>query len=127
MNPEAPDGFVDIDFTYAYDVVLTGSQYLPNQAVSTTNDCDFIWRAVIMATYTGNFNVLFKDSQRFQLSSGLVAAANLVGDASSPYPIFPEIIIPAGGEIGIDIQDTSTNPNTIEILFRGVKRYNLKQ
>ena len=36
---------------------------------------------------------------------------------------FPASLIPAGGRIGIDIQDTSGAQNTIELLFRGVKRY----
>lgn len=121
----SPLGYVDVDFTYTYDVVLTALQVLNDQSVQTTNDADFAWRAIVIAFATGSFNVRFSDSQGFYLSNGLIASANLIGDAASPYPIFPEILIPAGGRIGVDIVDTSNAGNTIEILFRGVKRYRI--
>jgi hypothetical protein len=121
----SPKGYVDVDFTYPYDVVLTALQFLRDQSISTTNDADFAWRAIVIALATGAFNVRFSDSQGFYLSNGMIASANLIGDAASPYPVFPEILIPAGGRIGIDIQDTSNAQNTIEILCRGVKRYRL--
>jgi hypothetical protein len=121
----SPKGYVDVDFTYPYDVVLTALQFLRDQSISTTNDADFAWRAIVIALATGAFNVRFSDSQGFYLSNGMIAFANLIGDAASPYPVFPEILIPAGGRIGIDIQDTSNAQNTIEILCRGVKRYRL--
>jgi hypothetical protein len=123
FNDASPADFEDIDFTYPYDVTLTGSQLLDNQAISTTNDADFAWRGIVIASYTGAFNVRFYDSQGYALSNGFIASANIIADAASPFPVFPEILIPAGGKIGIDIQDTSGAGNTIEILCRGVKRY----
>jgi hypothetical protein len=125
LNPSAPLNYVDVDFTYPYDVVLTADQFLRDQTISTTNDADFAWRAIVIATMTGPFNVRFADSQGYYLSNGMIASANLIGDASSPFPVFPEILIPAGGRIGIDIQDTSDDTNTIELLCRGVKRYRI--
>lgn len=125
FNDAAPLGFVDVDFTYPYDVVLSASQFLRDQSISTTNDADFSWRAIVIAFSTGTFNVRFADSQGYYLSNGMIVSANILGDAASPYPIFPEILIPAGGRIGIDIQDTSGNPNTIELLCRGVKRFRI--
>lgn len=121
----SPKGYVDVDFVYPYDVVLTALQFLRDQSISTTNDADFAWRALVIALATGTFNIRFADSQGFYLSNGMIASANLIGDAASPYPVFPEILIPAGGRIGIDIQDTSNAQNTIEILCRGVKRYRI--
>jgi hypothetical protein len=123
LNDASPQGYVDVDFTYVYDVTLTALQALHDQSVSTTNDADFAWRALVIAVNTGSFLVRFADSQGYYLSNGLIASANLIGDASSPYVVFPEILIPAGGRIGIDITDTSNAGNTVEILFRGVKRY----
>jgi hypothetical protein len=125
LNDDSPAGYTDVDFTYPYDVILTADQFLRDQAVSTTNDADFAIRGVVIATATGAFNVRFSDSQGFYLSNGMIASANLQGDASSPFVFFPELLIPAGGKIGIDIQDTSDAQNTIEILFRGVKRYRI--
>lgn len=125
LNPAAPTGYVDVDFIYPYDVTLTASQFLRDQSISTTNDADFAWRAIVIAFATGAFNIRFADSQGFYLSNGMIASANLIGDAASPYPVFPEILIPAGGRIGIDIQDTSVAGNTIQLLCRGVKRYRI--
>lgn len=125
LNDSSPEGYVDVDFSYVYDVILTANQTLRDQALSTMNDADFAARAVVITFSTGTFNVRISDSQGYYLSNGFVASANIVGDAASPYPIWPEIIIPAGGRIGIDIQDTSGNPNTIQLVFRGVKRYRI--
>jgi hypothetical protein len=119
----SPLGYVDLDFTYPFDVTLTANQFLRDQSIATTSDADFAWRAIVAAFSTGTFNLRFYDSQGTYLSNGMVASANYLGDASSPYPIFPEILIPASGKIGIDIQDTSGNTNVIELLCRGVKRY----
>lgn len=125
LNPDSPANFVDVDFSYPYDVTLTSLEVLPGQQISTTNDADFAWRAVVVALMTGPFSVKFYDSQNYSLSNDYIASANLLGDASSPFPIFPEILIPAGGRIGIDIQDTSGAGNTIELLCRGVKRFRI--
>ena len=123
LNNASPLNYVDVDFTYPYDVTLTANQFLRDQTISTTHDADFAWRALVIAFSTGAFNVRFADSQGYYLSNGTIVSANLQGDAASPYPVFPEILIPAGGRIGIDIQDTSGNTNVIELLCRGVKRY----
>ena len=126
LNPASPADYVDVDFTYPYDVVLTALQELLNQAVSTTNDADFAIRGIVIAFSTGSFNIRVSDSQGYYLSNGYIASANLQADAASPNVVFPEILIPAGGRIGIDIQDTSGGQsNVIQILFRGVKRYRL--
>lgn len=125
FNDSAPLGFVDVDFVYPYDVTLTANQFLRDQSISTTNDADFSWRAAVIAFSTGAFNIRFADSQGYYLSNGMIVSANLLGDAASPYPIFPEILIPAGGRIGIDIQDTSGSTNVIQLLMRGVKRYRI--
>lgn len=125
FNDASPLGFVDVDFTYVYDVVLNASQFLRDQSVSCTNDADFCIRAMVLAFSTGTYNLRIADSQGYYISNGMIVSANIQGDAASPYPIFPEIMIPAGGRIAIDIQDTSAAPNTVQILFRGVKRYRI--
>ena len=61
FNDSAPLGFVDVDFTYAYDVTLTANQFLRDQSISTTNDADFSWRALVIAYSTGAFNVRFAE------------------------------------------------------------------
>src|SRR5262245_49210967 len=111
FNDQSPHGYVDVDFTYVYEVTLDADEFLRDQSLVTTNDADFAWRALVTALSTGAFNIRFSDSQGYYLSNGMIASANILGDAASPYPIFPEILIPAGGRIGIDIQDTSGDEN----------------
>jgi hypothetical protein len=115
FNDASPQGFVDVDFTYPYDVSLTGLQVLTGQQVSTTNDADFVIRAMVVSLMTGTFKIKIYDSQNYSLSNDYIQSGNLLGDASSPFPIFPEILIPAGGRIGIDIADTSGSTNAVEI------------
>ena len=88
------------------------------------NDSDFCWRATVVSS-TGLFAVQFADSDWFFLSSAPVVSSNIQGDPSSPSPVFPEIIIPAGGRIGINLTDLSNAPNTVRLLFRGAKRFQI--
>ena len=128
INAEAqfPEGYVDVDFTYVYDVVLLASQSLRDQAVPIHVDSDFALRAVMLAQNTGPFSIRFSDSQGYYLSSGFLLSGNfLSGAVPFPVPIFPELLLPAGSRLGIEINDLSAAQNTIQILFRGAKRYHL--
>lgn len=118
--------YVDLDYTYVYDVVLTANQVLPDQQVPLQTDAEFEWRVVIKASATGAFSFRFSDSQGFQLSSGYLNSSVLdSGGAANPFPIFPSLLFPKGGRIGVDIADLSGAGNTIQLLFRGVKRYEI--
>lgn len=118
-----PSGYRDNSFDYVFDVTLTALQTLQTQQ-SIHNDSDFCWRALVINRATSPlFTVQFSDSDWYFLSSAPIFSANIQGDPASPYPVWPEIIIPAGGRIGINIADLSNAENTIQILFRGVKRY----
>jgi hypothetical protein len=121
---DVPIGYKDQSFDYVYDVSLTALLVLQDQ-LSVENDADFAWRATVLNDFDGAFAVRFSDSDDYWLSSARIINTNIQGDPASPYPEFPEIIIPAGGKIGIDIADLSDDDNVIQILFRGVKRYAL--
>ena len=122
----APAGYVDVDFSYVYDVVLTASQQLRDQTVPIMSDADFEWRALVLATATGVFSIRFSDSQGYYLANGFLLSNNfLVATQPIPWPVSPGVLFPMGGRIGIDINDLSAAPNTIELVFRGVKRYRL--
>ena len=115
---------VDIPYDYIYDVVLTGNQALRDQIVAIQNDADFVLRSIKLASYTGAFQIRLSDSQGTYLSNGyLNYGVFLSGGVAVEFPMFPELTFPAGGRIGIDITDTSGATNTIEIAFRGAKRY----
>jgi hypothetical protein len=124
VQGQLPGGFIDVSFTYTYDVVLSALQNLPNQAVAISNDADFAARAITLASSTGSFQFRLSDSQGYYLSNGyLQSAILLVAGAALPFTMFPEVIFPSGGKIGIDLIDTSNATNTIQLLFHGVKRY----
>ncbi|MFN7996960.1 MAG: hypothetical protein U0Q18_25320 [Bryobacteraceae bacterium] len=132
INDQSPRGYADIDFTYVYDVVLNPSavaagQYILQDQKGLDNDADFVWRGTVLNTYTGSFAVRFSDSNWYWLANSRILNTNLLGNASAPSVVWPEIILPAGGRIGIDIQDLSGAANTIEIAFRGVKRFRVGQ
>lgn len=123
-----PEGYVDVDFTYTYDVTLTALQVLRDQAVPIHVDSDFALRAIIVAQNTGAFSIRFSDTQGYYLSSGFLLSGNfLSGSVPYPFPIFPELLLPAGSRLGIEINELANGQNVIQILFRGAKRYHLPQ
>lgn len=106
------------------DVVLTANQNLVT-SLDADPDAYFLWRALVISQATGIFSVRFSDSRNYFLSSARIASANLSSDPSSPYPIFPELPVPPNGKIIVDLLDTSGAGNTIQLVFRGAKRYSL--
>lgn len=118
----SPFGFVDVPFNYTYNQTLTAGQLLNNEVVSIFTEADFAWRGMIF-TSTGTFSVQFQDGQGYFLSAGMVFSTNFPNTAGDPFPIFPEVLYPAGGRITLNILDTSADTNIIQILFVGVNRY----
>jgi hypothetical protein len=117
-----PDQSYDIPF----NVTLTALQNL-NTAQLIDHDANFVWRGVIANSQTGIYQVRFDINGWYLLSQTQIINANLQSDPSAPYPIFPELVVPAGGRIGIYISDLSNSGNTIQIVFRGVKRFTPNQ
>lgn len=120
-----PEGYTDVDFKVPYDIVLQANENLQNQARDVPTDADFVWRATVANVFTGFYSVRFADSQGYFFANGLMHVINLSASAIAPGVNGKEVIIPAGGQIGIDIKDLSGAPNTIQILFLGVKRYRI--
>jgi hypothetical protein len=118
--PERATGPCPRSFSYVFDQVLTA-----NQAINTfkvmDNEADFIWWGTWVSRSTGAFTVRFADANLRYQSDAQLVSAGLSFDPAAPYPTFPQIIIPAGGRIGIDITDISGAPNTIQIVFMGAK------
>ena len=126
LVPEFPQGYIDVDFAYVYDVNLLASQVLRDQSVPIHTDSDFVLRAIVLSQATGAFSIRFNDSQGYYLSSGFLLSANfLSGTVPYPWPVFPEMLFPAGARIGIEIAELTGNPNVVQMLFRGAKRYRL--
>lgn len=135
MNPYVPpylnglgDGansqYVDNDFSPVFNIVLAGNQEILNAQQPLDNDADFIWRGITISS-TGTFGVRFNDGQGYFLSDtyiGSFAFLAITGQAS-PYVIFPSMYFVSGSRIGIDVIDQSGSTNTMQMVFRGCKRY----
>lgn len=116
-----PDG--SVDFTYPYDVQLTGSTPL-SDVIKTNTDADFQLCGIIINAYTDiRFSFRLNVNGVYYLSSSQILAANLAGDPSAPAPTMGKFVIPRGADINIDLTELSGATNTIEILFRGLKLY----
>lgn len=103
------------------DIVLTAGQSL-TASMDADQSAEFAWRGLVVSQATGAFAVKFTDSRQYSLSPTRIASGNLSSDASNPYPIFPEVVVPPLGKVTIDILDTSGAGNTIQLVFRGVRR-----
>jgi hypothetical protein len=120
----APEGFVDVPFNYVYNNTLTASQVLNNEVVSIFTEADFAWRGLIFSA-DGTFSVSFQDGQGYLLSAGQMFSTNMPNTPGDPWPVFPEVLYPAGGRIYLNITDLSADDNVIQLLFVGVNRYRL--
>jgi hypothetical protein len=124
IDNSSPEGFVDVPFNYVYNNTLTALQVLNNEVVSIFTEADFAWRGLIFSA-TGLFSVQFQDGQGYFLSAGQMFSTNMANTPGDPWPVFPEVLYPAGGRIFLNITDLSNAPNTIQLLFVGVNRYRI--
>lgn len=111
---------------YTYDIGLTANQYLQGQVVAIYTEADFLWRGLVFQS-TGLFAIQFQDGQGYFISNALVYSTNMPNSPGEPFPRFPQIEYPAGGQILFNIQDLSGAPNTGQILFVGANRYRIPQ
>lgn len=124
IDNSSPEGFVDVPFNYTYTNTLTALQVLNNEVVSIFTEADFAWRGLIFSA-TGLFSVQFQDGQGYFLSAGQMFSTNMANTPGDPWPVFPEVLYPAGGRIFLNITDLSNADNVIQLLFVGVNRYRL--
>ena len=111
-----------VNYDLLYDVVLGGSASRTDRVIVDT-DADYLWWGVVANSQTGAFAVRWEDAERYRLSNDVIGNVNMPGTASRLWPVWPSIILPAGGEIRFDITERSGAGNTIQMVFRGAKRY----
>lgn len=115
----------DISFDYPFDIVMVSGANLTNEGIRTETDSDFLLLGLSVNTFTSIlFSLHFKDANGNYFSSRPVMAANYAGQGAAPY-IFPGLprIFPPGSSLGIAIKNLSGAQNTIQLLFRGEKRF----
>lgn len=126
LGNTAPQGtpYPDQSYDIPVDIVMTGNQVnlVTNQTIE--RDADYVWRGVVINSYTDvRFKVQFNINGWYNLSPTQINAGNYQSDPGAPYPIWPELTVPAGGRIQITTTDFSGSTNTIQIVLRGVKRF----
>lgn len=115
----------DSSFDYPFDIVMQSGDNLTNEGIRTETDSDFLLRGLAINAFTSDlFSLLFKDSNGNYFSSRPVLAQNYMGQGSAPY-LFTGLprIFPPGSSLGIQIKNLSGAQNTIQLLFRGEKRF----
>lgn len=113
---------------YVMDVSLTSGQEKTRQITQIDNDSDFIWLATVGSS-TGVYKLKLQISGRSgrYMSSSYVNNVNYVGSANFPVPLLHEVYFSAGSSISGDFLDTSGGANTIQLLFKGIKRFKTGQ
>ena len=109
---------------YVLDKVLTANQEALGQATQIDADSDFVLMA-ICGFSTSTYNLRIQGPNRRYLQSAYVRNTNLVGSANFPVAFLAELYYPAGSTISVDLKDTSGSGNTIQLMFRGFRRYRL--
>lgn len=128
VNSNAPsDDFIDVDTVYTYNSPLNFTGELVGQQLTLSGDSDFALRAIEIALGTPGSQTLvrFYNSQGYYLSDNYIDSSLYNSDLSQPFVVFPEMLFPASSRIMIDLNnvDTGGGTQTLQILFRGVKRY----
>ena len=107
----------------AFDKVLALSAEYLNQAVSLDGDADFMLEQLAAIYTSSSFQVRFKAPNGRPLSNAYINALNLIGTGQFPVYLPAPVWYPAGGQIGLDIKETSGSQNTIQIALIGIKRF----
>lgn len=119
--------YVDQAYSYVKSITIPASDQLLNQVVSLDRDADFLLSGVMITSATSPLaQIQFADSQGQLMSNDYIGlGAFLQGGLPVPYAIVPWRIFPAGGRILINAQDLSGVDNTVQLVFKGIKRFRL--
>ncbi len=120
--PAPEQQFHEEPFEYVFNRVLQANEELVDLAQFIDADADFVLMA-LKGSQTGAYEIRFQLPNGRYRSSARIRNANAVGTAQFPVPVFPAIVLPAGGKVGIDIKDLSNAQNTVQLVFVGVKRF----
>src|SRR2546430_2572491 len=117
------------EYKYLTTPALTALQLLSNQRIVISGEADFRIK-MLMSKQTGAWRVRLYDSSGHYYSSSGEGGTNdrvpnncLFGDGQLPFLVVPYIVIPAGGYVAFDLEDTSNAGNTLELVFAGAKVY----
>lgn len=106
------------------DITLTSNQEKLRQTAQVDSDSDFLLYA-LLGTSTGAYDLRLQLPNGRYLNNSYVKSSNYVGSAQFPVPLLVPVYFPGGSSIIVDVKDTSGAGNTVQLVFKGVRRYRL--
>jgi len=113
----------DQAFIYAGTFTVNAGLSSFNQLISIDTDADYIVNGVVVNT-TG-MDLQFLDSENYSLSSDFIPSAAFSTNFGAPFPIFPSLLLPAGGKFGVNLRNPTVGNITITVSLIGFKRFRL--
>lgn len=128
MSPSASSAaanqptYVEEPAFYYFTQTLTANQALQAIGVNIDRDSDFELTG-INGSSTGAYTLNFRLPSGRLISNAQILNTDLLGTANQPTAIGPPPIYRAGS-VGpqLDLTDTSSNSNTVRIVFSGIRR-----
>jgi hypothetical protein len=123
MTPAAaPQYAAEEPCFYVFQRTFAANEVQTRLPVNIANDSDFLLTG-IHGTSTGDFTINFRLPGGGVFANAQVHKANLIGSANQPTAIGPPAAYRAGSSGPLlDITDVSAAPNTLELVFSGIKR-----
>jgi len=114
-------------FFYYYTVTLAANEQRTD-AQLLDRDADFVWRGVnCLVGYATYIGVRFKDANGFFFSQDFITTSLMwQAGTNGPFttlPVWPEVELPAGGAIYMDLKNESGAPVNVGLLFTGAKKF----
>lgn len=121
-SPANQPEYVEEPAIYSFVQALTSGQHIDNVAVNIDRDTDWLWTG-LNGSSTGNYTVNFKLPSGRQLANAEIFSQDIIGTANQPTVIGPPPVYRAGS-VGpqVTLTDLSAAPNTVTIIFTGIRR-----
>lgn len=119
--PAAPQ-YYEEPACFVLDVTLTANQEKLEQGVFLDGDGDFALQAIASSS-TGAYDFRMRMPNGRYWPQSYAKHSNVLGSGVFAMPIEPPLQFASGGKLSVDVKDTSGAGNTVQIIFRGVKRY----
>lgn len=126
-----PAGYVDLPFDWVFDVTLAnagspGSSFVGLPLISQY-DAATILRGFAVTRSPANLTdveVRYTDAAQRYLSNQLAPLSVAAGTYQTPRPIVPNLLVPPGSVLLIDMAQTAAfGGGVLQLCWRGVKRY----
>jgi hypothetical protein len=121
VTEQTPEAYEE-EAKLVFKISLTANQSIPDLSQWIDKDSDFVWMET-SASSTGAFSWNPSSPGGKQMYSAEARNVNCLGTGQFPVPLARPLTYIAGSKIPFSMTDQSGNPNTIELVFHGIRRY----